>query len=195
MAAPSIMEYAQAMVQIMQKMGWQTLSLVVSTTYEGHVFADAIRHLALDKKWAVLSTLWIQGEENLEELSMKLENATQAKPDVIIGHIRERLNFNDNIFRTIQNLQAVENSSAWLVSDVTAYGVQDINSIPAGVIQVSGKSPEIGHDFELYVNVLYDSFVMFESAFTSSVAELSGELIQSYSTAEKYKLLQRKAVK
>lgn len=187
------MEYAQAMVKIIQKMGWQTLSLVVSATHEGHVFANAIRHLALAKKWRVLSTLWIQGHENLDETSARFQNVTQAKPDVIIGHIRER--YNDNIFRSIQNLQAIDNSSAWLVSDVTAYGVQDINLIPAGVIQVSGKSPEIGHDYELYINVLYDSFVMFESAFRSSVAELSEELRQGYSSAEKYKLLQREAVK
>ncbi|KAL9978811.1 hypothetical protein ACROYT_G016377 [Oculina patagonica] len=192
-AAPSIIEYAQAMIKIIQKMGWQTISLVVSATYEGHVFADAITDLAFDKKWRVLSTLWIQGHEHLDELSARLQNVTQAKPDVIIGHIRER--HNDNIFRSIQNLKAIDNSSAWLVSDVTAYGVQDINSIPAGVIQVSGKSPEIGHDYELYINVLFDSFVMFESAFRSSVADLSGELRQGYSSAEKYKLLQREAVK
>ena len=187
------MEYAQAMVKIIQKMGWQTLSLVVSATYEGHVFADAIRHLALDNKWRVLSSLWIHGHESLEELSTEMQNVTRAKPDVIVGHIREK--HNDNVFRTIHNLQVIDNGSAWLVSDVTAHGIQDINSIPAGVIQVSGKSPEIGHDFELYINVLYDAFVMFESAFKSVAEDLSGELRQRNSSAEKYELLQRETVK
>lgn len=192
-AAPSIMEYAQAIVQIIQKMGWQTLGLVVSATYEGNVFADAVKQLAWEKKWRVCTTLWIQGDETLEELSMGLRNVTQAKSDVIIGHIRER--FNDDIFWTIQNLQAIDNSSAWLVSDITTCGILDMNSIPAGVIQVSGKSPEMGHDFELYVNVLYDSFVMIESAFKSTGAELSNELRRGYSSAQKYKLLQGGAVK
>lgn len=187
------MEYAQAMVKIIQKMGWRTLSLVVSTTYEGHVFADAIRHLALENKWRVLSLLWIHGHESLEELSKEMQNVTRAKSDVIIGHIREKLN--DNFFRTINNLQATDNGSAWLVSDVTAYGIQDINSIPAGVIQVSVKSPEIGHDFELYINVLYDALVMFESAFKSAAADLSGELRLGNSSAENYELLQRETVK
>ena len=187
------MEYAQAMVKIIQKMGWQTLSLVVSATYEGHVFADAIRHLALDNKWRVLSSLWIHGHESLEELSTEMQNVTRAKPDVIVGHIREK--HNDNLFRTVQNFQAIDKSSAWLVSDVTVYGVHDIYSIPVGVIQVSGKSPEIEHDFELYINVLYNAFVMFESAFKSSVAHLDGELRQGNPSAEKYKLLQRETAK
>ena len=192
-AAPSIIEYAQAMVDIIQKLGWQTLSLVVSATYEGHVFAKAVKQLAWEKKWRVFITLWIQGDETHEELSIGLRNVTRAKSDVIIGHIRER--FNGVLFRTIQDLQTVDNSSAWLVSDVTTCGILDLNSIPEGVIQVSAKSPELGHDYELYVNVLYDSFVMIESAFRSSVAERGDDLRRGNSSAEKYKLLQGLAVR
>ena len=192
-AAPSVIEYAQTMVNVIQKMGWQTLSLVVSATYEGHVFADAVKKLAWEKKWPVFKTLWIQDDETLEELSMGLRNVTRAESDVIIGHIRER--FNVDIFRIIQDLQAIDNSTAWLVSDVTTYGILDLNSIPAGMIQVSRKSPEMGHDYDLYVNVLYDSFVMIESAFKSSVAELSDEIRRGNSSAETYKLLQELAVK
>ena len=181
------------MVNVIQKMGWQTLSLVVSATYEGHVFTDAVKQLAWGKKWRVFITLWIQGDETLEELSIGLRNVNQAKPDVIIGHVRER--FNDDIFRTIQDFQAIDNSSAWLVSDVTTCGILDLNSIPAGMIQVSSRSPEMGHDYDLYVSALYDSFVMIESAFKSSVAELSDKLSRGNSSAETYKLLQGLAVK
>lgn len=181
------------MVNVIQKMGWQTLSLVVSATYEGHVFTDAVKQLAWGKKWRVFITLWIQGGETLEELSIGLRNVNRAKPDVIIGHIRER--FNDDIFWTIQDLQAIDNSSAWLISDITTCGILDLDSIPAGMIQVSSRSPEIGHDYDLYVSALYDSFVMIESAFKSSVGELSDELSRGNSSAETYKLLQGLAVK
>jgi len=183
------------MVNVIQKMAWQTLSLVVSATYEGHVFANAVKQLAWEKKWRVFITLWIQGDETVEELSMGLRNVTRAKSDVVIGHIRELERFNDDIFRTIQDLQGFDDSSAWLVSDVTTSGILDLNLIPAGLIQVSGKSPEMGHDYELYVNVLFDSFVMIESAFKSSVAELNDDLRRDNSSAEKNKLLQGLAVK
>ena len=181
------------MVNVIQKMGWLTLSLVVSATHEGRIFADAVKQLAWDKKWRVFITLWIEGDETVEELSTGLRNVTRAKSDVIIGHIRERSN--DDIFRTIQKLQAINNSSAWLVSDVTTCGTPDLNLIPAGMIQVSAKSPEMGHDYELYVNVLYDSFVMIESAFKRSAAELGDDLREGNSSAEKYRLLQGLAVK
>ena len=192
-AAPSIIEYAQAMVKITQKMGWQTLSLIISATYEGHVFADTLKRLALEKKWLVLSTLWIRGDESLQEISTGLLNVMSTKSDVIIGHIRERSN--DDIFLTIQKLQAIENGSAWLVTDVTTYGVLDINSIPAGLVKISCKLPDMRHDYDVYINALYDSFVMFESAFKSSVEEHSNELRQVHSTTGKYKLLRRAAMK
>ena len=181
------------MVNVIQKMGWLTLSLVVSATNEGRVFADAVKQLAWEKKWRIFTTLWIQGDETVEELSTGLRNVTRAKSDVIIGHIRERSN--DDIFRTIQDLQAIDNSNAWLVSDVTTCGILDLNLIPAGMIQVSTKSPDMGHDYEMYVNVLYDSFVMIESAFKRSASELSDDLRRVNSSAEQYNLLQGLAVK
>ena len=181
------------MVNVIQKMGWLTLSLVVSVTNEGRVFADAVKQLAREKKWRVFTTLWIQGDETVEELSMGLRNVTRTKSDVIIGHIRERSN--DDIFRTIQDLQSIDNSSAWLVSDVTTSGILDLNLVPAGMTRVSAKSPEMGHDYELYANVLYDSFVMIESAFKRSVADLGDEIRRGNSSAEKQKLLQGLAVK
>lgn len=181
------------MVNVIQKMGWLNLSLVVSASKEGCVFADAVKQLAREKKWRVFTTMWIQGDETVEELSMGLRNVTRTKSDVIIGHIRERSN--EDIFRTIQDLQAIDNNSAWLVSDVTTRGILDLNLIPAGMLRISAKSPEMGHDYELYVNVLYDSFVMIESAFKKSVAELSGDLRREDSSVEKNKLLQGLAVK
>ncbi|XP_022790062.1 glutamate [NMDA] receptor subunit 1-like [Stylophora pistillata] len=191
-AAPSIIEYAQVMVKITEKMGWQTLSLVISATHEGLVFADALKHLAQEKKWRVLTSLWIQGVESLQELKMGLLNVMSTKSDVIIGHVREKSN--DDIFWTIQKLQAIENSSAWLVTKPTTYGVLNLSSIPSGLTQVSCKLPEMGHDYELYLKALYDSFVMFESAFKSSVRAINSVQKQVVNTSEKYKLLRRTAM-
>lgn len=183
------------MVNVIQKMGWKSLSLVVSATYEGHVFADAVKQLAWQRKWRVFLTLWIQGDETDKELSMGLRNITGAKSDVIIGHIRESESFNNDVFRTIKEIQANGDSSAWLVSDVTTCWILDLSLIPAGMIKVSGRLPEMGHDYELYVNVLFDSFVMIESAFKSSVAELTDALRRDNFSTEKNKLLQGLAVK
>ena len=186
------MEYAQVMVKITEKMGWRTLSLVTSATYEGYVFADALKRLAQEKKWRVLTSLWIQEDESLQEITTGLLRVMSAKSDVIIGHVREKSN--DNIFWTIQKLQAIENSSVWLVTRPTTYGVQNISSIPTGLTQISCKLPEVGHDYELYVKALYDSFVMFESAFKISVRTINNEQKQVLNTSEKYKFLRRTAM-
>lgn len=192
-AAPSVVEYAQAMVKILQKMGWRRLAILVSTTHDGKIFSDAMNYLALKEKWIVTSTLRIAGEEGWNEISTVIQNVIQSKPDVIIGHIRQRSN--DDIFWTIQNLQALKNGSVWLVSDVTTYGIRNLSSIPPGVLMVSAKSPEIGHDYELYINTLYDSFVLFESVFNKSITDLGKYERQSYSTLGKSKCLQINAMK
>jgi len=181
------------MVKILQKMGWQSLCLVVSTTQDGKIFAEAMNSLALKEKWTVLSILWIDGDEDLSEISTGIQNVVQRNPDVIIGHFRQRLK--DNIFWTIQKLQAFKNSSAWLLSDVTIYGLRNISTVPSGVVMVSAKSHEIGHDYELYVNALYDSFAMFESAFERAFADLSKDERQNCSTSGKSERLQRTAMK
>ena len=108
------------MMMILKKMGWQSLSMVVSTTYDGKQFADAVTYFALKEKWTIVKIFWIEGDENLDEISTGIRDVLQSKPDVIIGHIRQR--FNDDIFRTIGKLQVVQNSSAWLIDDVTSYG-------------------------------------------------------------------------
>ena len=189
-AAPSVVGYAQAMVKIIEKIGWQKLTIVVSTTYDGKVFADAMNYLALKEKWIVLSTLWI-GDESLNEIAAVVRNITQSKPDVVIGHIRQRSN--EKLFQAILDLQAV--SSAWLLTDVSTYGVRNLSSIPSGVIMVSAKTPEMGHDYELYVNALYDSFVLFESAFKRSLEDLGTNDRQRYLSSGNSKCLQEKVMR
>ena len=186
-AAPSVVGYAQAMVKIIQKIGWQSLTIVVSTTYDGKIFADAMNYLASKEKWIVLSTLWI-GDENLNEITAVVRDVIQTKPDVVIGHIRQKSN--EELFRAILDLQAV--SSAWLLSDVSTYGVRNLSSIPSGVTMVSAKTQEMGHDYELYINALHDSFVLFESAFKSSLADLGTNDRQRCLSSGKCKCLQEK---
>lgn len=189
-AAPSVVGYAQAMVKIIQKLGWQSLTIVVSTTYDGKIFADAMNYLASKEKWIVSSTLWIE-DESLNEIEAVVRNVIQSKPDVVIGHIRQRSN--EKLFRAILDLQAV--SSAWLLSDVSTYGVRNMSSIPSGVIMVSAKTPEMGHDYELYINALYDSFVLFESAFKRSLVDLDTNDRQRYLSSGKSKCLREKVMR
>ncbi|XP_068706069.1 glutamate receptor ionotropic, NMDA 1-like isoform X2 [Montipora foliosa] len=172
-AAPSVIDYAHAVAKIMHKMGWQTFCLLVSTTYDGKIFADTMNYLAFKEKWIVASTVWSNEVENLTETRRDIQNVIEKKTDVVITHLR--LTTNDKIFQIIQDLQSVQNSSAWLVSDVSIYGVRTLSTVPSGVTMIGTRSPEVVHDSELYINVLYDSFVLFESAYKRSFKDLGKE--------------------
>ena len=157
-----MIQYGVAMVTIIQKMGWRSFCLIVTADYEGKVFVDAMRQFSKRERWHLLKTLWI-GDEAMETPNLK--KILDLKPDVIVGHIRR--NPIDDIFWIIQKLQSTEKSSAWLVTDVTTYRIRHIRSLPAGLIKVGLKTPEIGHDIKFYINALYDALLLFEAAFES----------------------------
>lgn len=176
-AAPSVIQYAQTMMAISKKMGWQTLSLVASTTYDGKQLVDAVNELCVQEKWIVRTIFWIDGDETFDEIYRGIKNVMESKPEVIIVHIRQRSN--EDIFRAIDNLCGIYNNSAWLISDVTSYSARNISSIPPGVIMVKAKEPEIGHDYEQYINALYDSFALFETVFKRSLVSLGKDGTQT----------------
>ena len=88
--------------------------------------------------------------------------------------IRDRYDMNE-IFQMISELRYLQKSRFWLVSDVTIHGVRSLTSLPPGIIMISARSPEMRHDPELYINALYDSFVLFESGFKRSLQVLGEE--------------------
>lgn len=192
-AAPSVIQYAQTMMAISKKMGWQTLSLVASTTYDGKKFVDAVNELSVLEKWIVRTIFWIEGDETFDEIYRGVKNVMESKPGVIIGHIRQRSN--EEIFRAIGNLCGIYNNSAWLISDVTSYSTRNISLIPPGVIMVKAKEPEIGHDYEQYINALYDSFALFETAFKRSLASLRRDGTQTFLASGMSKCLQINVMK
>ena len=165
------------MMAISKKMGWQTLSLVASTTYDGKQLVDAVNELCVQEKWIVRTIFWIDGDETFDEIYRGIKNVMESKPEVIIVHIRQRSN--EDIFRAIDNLCGIYNNSAWLISDVTSYSARNISSIPPGVIMVKAKEPEIGHDYEQYINALYDSFALFETVFKRSLVSLGKDGTQT----------------
>lgn len=181
------------MAKIMKKMGWQSLSIVISTTYDGKRFADAMKSIASKEKWVVLSTFWIVGDEHFNQIATVVHDIIESKSDVVIAHIRQRSN--DEIFRTIQLFRSVQNRSAWLFSDASLYSLRNLSSVPSGVVKIGTKSPEMGQDYQLYINALYDSFVLFENAFKKSFEGLSKGERNQYSPAVKYERLQEKATK
>ncbi|XP_068706012.1 glutamate receptor ionotropic, NMDA 1-like [Montipora foliosa] len=192
-AAPSVIDYAHAVAKIMHKMGWQTFCLLVSTTYDGKIFADTMNYLAFKEKWIVASTVWSNGVENLTETRRDIQNVIEKKIDVVVTHLR--LTTNDKIFQIIQDLQSVQNSSAWLVSDVSIYGVRNLSTVPSGVTMIGTRSPEVVHDSELYINVLYDSFVLFESAYKRSFKDLGKEDSIGNLSSSQWNGLQQRAMR
>lgn len=181
------------MVQMMHKMGWESLCLVVSSTYDGKIFADAMKNLASREKLILVSTVWINGVENLTETRRDLQNVIAKKADVLIMHLRLSRNDMNEIFQMISELRYLQNSSFWLVSDVTIHGVRSLNSLPAGIIMIRARSPEMGHDPELYINALYDSFVLFESAFKRSLQVLGEKKTKGNFSSAKWKLSLRES--
>ena len=163
------------MIEMMHKMGWQSLCLVVSSTYDGKIFADAIKNLASREKLTLVSTVWINGEENLTETRRDLRNVIADKADVLITHLGLSTYDMNEIFQMISELRYLQNSRFWLVSDATIHGVRSLSSLPSGIVMISARSPEMRHDPELYINALYDSFVLFESAFKRTLHVLGEE--------------------
>lgn len=163
------------MIEMMHKMGWQSLCLVVSSTYDGKIFADAMKNLASREKLTLVSTVWINGVENLTETRRDLRNVIAKKADVLITHLGLSTYDMNEIFQMISELRYLQNSRFWLVSDATIHGVRSLTSLPSGIIMISARSPEMRLDPELYINALYDSFVLFESAFKRSLQVLGEE--------------------
>ena len=165
-ASPSMMHYACALRDMVQKMGWRRLSLVVSADYEGKVLADTILAYSKTEKWDIQRTVWIARGENVMELktSIKLIVTSDNCSDAVIVHIRD--SHNEDFFRLVQMVGVNQSKASWLLTDITTQGVSDSTALPTGFVTISPwRSPE--HDF--MEHALYDTFDLIRSSVSSAL--------------------------
>ena len=160
----------------MKKMGWRTLSFVISAEYEGKILADELIEFSRKEKWDIFHTVWISRTwENRTELESMLKQIMTNDSDVVIAHVRD--SHNDELFRLVEKLGINQLQTFWLLTDITTRGVSDVN-LPVGFVRISPwSSPE--HDFMR--NALYDTFYLIELSATRAVkvSRDSKKLLQS----------------
>lgn len=167
-----MIHYACALRDIVQKMGWRTLSLVVSADYEGQVLADAILEYSKKEKWNILRIVWLSSRENATELktAIKLTMTNDSDSDAVIVHVRD--SHNDDFFRLVQILGVNQSKASWLLTDITTFGVSDSTVLPIGFVTISPwRSPE--HDF--MEHALYDAFDLIALSVNSALNLSSSE--------------------
>lgn len=148
-----MLHYAWAFRDMVQKMGWRRLSLVVSADFEGKVLADAIFQFSKKEKWNIQRTVWLSRLENASELKTAIKKIMTNESDAVIGHIRD--SHNDDFFRLVQFLGVNQSKASWLLTDITTNGASDSTVLPSGFVTISPwRSPE--HDF--MEHALYDTF-------------------------------------
>lgn len=144
--------YASVIKDLMNKMGWRTLSLVLSADYEGTVLAGEIIEYSKKVKWDILHTVWVlRSWENGTELESAFNEIMTSESDVVIVHLYD--SHNVEIFQLLGNLGVKKTRFSWLLTNISTFGVSIMN-LPAGFVRISpGSSPN--HDY--MVHALYDA--------------------------------------
>ena len=169
-----MIHYACALRDMVRKMGWRRLSLVVSADYEGKVLTDAIIEYSKTEKWDIQRTIWLSRGENATELktAIKPTMTSDNDSDAVIVHIRD--SHNDDFFRLVQFLGVNQSKASWLLTDITTYGVSDSTVMPTGFVTISlWRSPE--HDF--MEHALYDTFELIALSINSALNLSSREVM------------------
>ena len=169
--------YACAMRDVVKKMGWRTISFVLSADYEGKVFADEMFDYSREAKWDILHTIWIfKSQQNSTELRSLFKRVMTNDVDVVVVHVRDP--HNDELFRLVESLGVNQFRAVWLLTDITALGVSNTNDLPVGLTRISPWE-NLGLDFvEL---ALYDMFHLIELSATG-VVEMSRDSNKSLKT-------------
>lgn len=168
-----MLHYACTLRDMVQKMGWRKLSLVMSADYEGKVLADAMLEYSKKEKWNILQTVWITRSENTTVLRSTIKLTMTNESDVVIVHVRDK--HNEDLFRLVQSLGVNQFKALWVLTDITTYGVSDSTVLPRGLVSICPwKSLE--HDF--MENALYDAFDLIAMSVKDAARQTSREDLQ-----------------
>ena len=160
MAIPSATHYACATRDLLRKMGWRSLQLVLCIDYFGKALADIMFEFSREEKWKMWETAWLTGNENSTELESILKQILSNESDVVFFHINNA--GGNDLFQLTQVLRAPQTKTAWLLTDVTAHGVTNPELLPSGVIAIA---PRQLLQPDLLGNILYDAIFLLESSF------------------------------
>ena len=161
-----MIHYACTIRDLIQKMGWRTLSFVLSADLEGRVLSDALLISSRELKWNILHTAWLSGNKNVTELQSYIKRVMSNLSDAVIVHVRD--SYNDDLFRIVQAQGVSHLKASWVLTDIAALGASDNEVLPTGFIRISPwKSPQ--HDF--MEDALYDVFQLITKSVTSTVAK------------------------
>ena len=165
--------YACAMRDVVKKMAWRTISLVLSADYEGKVFAEEMKRHSREEKWDIVHTVWILKNQGN---STDLKSMMAGDCDVIIVHVRDSPN--DDLFRLVKILGVNHFKGAWLLTDITTLEVSSTDDLPGGFVRISPRS---NSEFQITEHALYDAFQLIELSSTGTVkmSRDSNELCQS----------------
>ena len=182
-----MIDYASTIKDIMKKMGWRILSLVLSADYEGTVFAGEMIKYEKKEKWGILHTVWIpRCWENGTELKSMLKEIITNESDVVIVHLRD--SHNDEIFQLLEKLGVKNSRASWLLTDITTFGVSIVN-LPAGSVKISPWTT-LNHDY--MVHALYDAVSLIALSAASAIETFgNNEIINHQSINNDSKALQR----
>lgn len=171
----------------MQKMGWRTLSLVMSADFEGKVLADALLKSSRQLKWNILHITWLTGNKNDTELRSNIKTVMNNDSDAVIVHVRDT--HNDDLFRLVQAQGVNHFKASWVLTDITALGILDSAALPIGFVRVSPwKSPQ--HDF--MEHALYDAFHLIAMSVKGAVAMTPGVRTSEEQSAQNFQELVKK---
>lgn len=154
--------YAQVIWDVMKKTGRRSLSLVLTADADGKELEDSMTEIVQREKWTIKDTLWLVQNKHVG-LQVKLESLISKQADVVVVHSRDTEN--DLLFQVIQSFNISKGGSLWIVTDVTEYGVQDINEIPVGSLRISSKRCEPHLDFSLYSKAINDALFLYQVAY------------------------------
>ena len=160
-----MLHYARAMQDMVKKMGWRTISLVLSADYESKVFADAICEYSGKEKWDILHTVWLlKSRRNSTELKSMIKVVMTNDSDVVIVHVSDC--HNDELFRLVKKLGVNQLKAPWLLTDITTSGVLRVKDLPVGFVRIS---PWRNPTHEFIKHALYDAIHLIALSATSAV--------------------------
>lgn len=146
----------------MKKTRRRSLSLVLTADNDGKELEDSMTEIVQLEKWTIKDTLWLAQNKRVG-LQVKLESLISKHADVVVVHSRDTEN--DLLFQVIQSFNISKGGSLWILTDITEYGVRDINEIPVGSLRISSKRREPHLDHSLYSKAINDALFLYQAAY------------------------------
>lgn len=179
--------YACAIRDVVKKMGWRTISLVLSADYEGKVFEEEMIKYSREEKWDILHTVWmLKSSENRAELKDMIKQMITDDFDAVVVHVRD--SYNDDMFRMAKSQGVNHFNGVWLLTDITTSQVSNISYFPDGFVKIS---PWRDLGLDVTEHALCDAFRLIELSAARAI-KMSHENEKSLFLAnDDYKDLQR----